>query len=37
VEDLKVWTQLIVLASPQFLVSNYLPLILTKNKPFANL
>jgi hypothetical protein len=37
VEHLKVWTQLIVVAIPQFLVSNYLHLILPKNKPFANL
>jgi hypothetical protein len=37
VEHLKVWTQLIVVAIPQFLVSNYLPLILPKNIPFANL
>jgi hypothetical protein len=36
VEHLKVWTQLIVVAIPQFLVSNYLPLILPENKPFAN-
>jgi hypothetical protein len=37
VEHLKVWTQLIVVAIHQFLVSNYLPLILPENKPFANL
>jgi hypothetical protein len=36
VEHLKVWTQLLVMTIPQFLVSNYLPLILPKNKPFAN-
>jgi hypothetical protein len=30
VEHLKVWTQLIVVAIPQFLISNYLPLILPK-------
>jgi hypothetical protein len=36
VEDLKVWTQFIVVAISQFLVSNYLPLILLENKPFAN-
>jgi len=35
-EHLKVWTQLIVVAIPYFLVSNYLPLILPENKPFAN-
>jgi hypothetical protein len=37
VEHLKVWTQLIVMAIPQFLVSNYFSLILPENKPFANL
>jgi hypothetical protein len=37
VEQLEVWTQLIVVAIPQFLVSNYLPLILPENKPFKNL
>jgi hypothetical protein len=37
IEHLKVWTQLIVVAIPQFLVSNYLPSILPENKPFANL
>jgi hypothetical protein len=37
VEHLKVRTQLIVVTILQFLVSNYLPLILPKNKPFANL
>jgi len=36
VEHLKVWTQLIVVAIPQFLASNYLPLILPENKAFAN-
>jgi hypothetical protein len=37
VKHLKVWTQLIVVAIPQFLVYNYLPMILPENKPFANL
>jgi len=36
VEHLKIWTQLIMVANPQFLVSNYLPLILLENKPFAH-
>jgi len=37
VEHLKVCNQLIIVAIFQFLVSNYLPLILPTNKPFANL
>jgi len=36
VEHLKVWTQLIVVVILQFVVSNYMPLILPKNRPFAN-
>jgi hypothetical protein len=36
VEHLNVWTQLIVVGIPQFLVSNYLLLILHENKSFAN-
>jgi len=36
VEHWKVWTQLIVMAIPQFVVSNYLPLILPENKSFTN-
>jgi hypothetical protein len=36
-EHLKIWTQLIVVAIPQFLVSNYLLLILPENKLCANL
>jgi hypothetical protein len=37
VENLKLWTQLIMMETTQFLVSNYLPLILPENKSFANL
>ena len=36
VENLKLWTQLIMMETTQFLVSNYLPLTLPENKPFAN-
>jgi hypothetical protein len=36
VEHWKIWTQLIVMAIPQFMVSNCLLLILPENKSFAN-
>jgi hypothetical protein len=36
VEYLKVWTQLIVVAILQFVVSNYMPLILPENRRFTN-
>jgi hypothetical protein len=36
VGHLKEWIELIVVAVPQFLVSNYLSLILLENKPLAN-
>ena len=35
VEHLKVWTQLIIMKNFQFVVSNYMPLLLPENKPFV--